>query len=711
MRLCPNDGAVLEASGHTAEQLVGVVLDGKYRLDSHLSSGGMGAVFRATHAMLGKPVAVKLIKGELVTSPETARRFQREARAATSLSHPGIVAVYDLGQTDDGTLYIAMELVDGRSLKDEIRRHGRIDPARTVRLLRQVASALAVAHRQQIIHRDLKPQNVMLTRDADGQELAKLLDFGIAKTFDDAQTQLTAAGFTLGTPHYMSPEQAMGSEVDARSDIYSLGVVMYEMLTGEVPFTASSTSGILVKHMTEPPAPPSRRRPDIRIPAQLEAIALRCLEKQPDRRYHTAEDLAAALEAEAVADPSLPLASAVSFDATTRLVGGPDAGVVVPPPTVGGAGVAVTSRETSAPASVTVPGDAQTRPTVPAVHPPPEVITKPGRSLGALAAIAGVIVLIGALGAALWVLTERGRAEPEQGTAGIEPSAPDAVPVSALRAADPSVPTPEPARDASSGSTGSTPDVSDAGQPSTAATAAAVGRDGDPHPPAPVAPAAPVAPRPSATTTAAAAGSALTQPPVAVGTDAVSAVPPPPAAPAQAAAGAPAVPADPSVFVECRGAGEVCGAVRAAFDQALQREQLGIARVSDRADIVLVANVTVIDERRDQQFGQVMAVRTYSIEMLGDAPRLDRVIPMPPPRTFSFDQRFGAERANENARAVAIDAVGRIREFLKKERLFSDRRLSGPAAPPPHSPPRPGPWRHYATHRRRHHVRCRRSSR
>lgn len=120
------------------------------------------------------------------------------------------------------------------------------------------------------------------------------------------------------------------------------------------------------------------------------------------------------------------------------------------------------------------------------------------------------------------------------------------------------------------------------------------------------------------------------------------------------------------MFVECQGVGEVCGAVRAAFDQALQREQLGIARVSDRADIVLVANVTVIDERRDQQFGQVMAVRTYSIEMLGDAPRLDRVIPMPPPRTFSFDQRFGAERANENARAVAIDAVKRIREFLKQ---------------------------------------------
>ena len=217
VRLCPRDGTVLEGHQPTEERFVGVVLHGKYRLDSYLSSGGMGAVFKATHVMLGKPVAVKLIKADLVTSPDMVRRFQREARAATTLNHPNIVAVYDLGQTDDGTLYIAMELVDGTSLKDVIRGTGRIDAPRIVYILRQVASALSLAHRHHIIHRDLKPQNVMLTRDSDGREIAKLLDFGIAKTFDEKATQLTQTGFALGTPQYMSPEQAMGKEVDARS--------------------------------------------------------------------------------------------------------------------------------------------------------------------------------------------------------------------------------------------------------------------------------------------------------------------------------------------------------------------------------------------------------------------------------------------------------------------------------------------------------------
>ena len=268
VRLCPRDGTVLGGHQPTEERFVGVVLHGKYRLDSYLSSGGMGAVFKATHVMLGKPVAVKLIKADLVTSPDMVRRFQREARAATSLTHPNIVAVYDLGQTDDGTLYIAMELVDGSSLKDVIRETGRVDSPRIVDILRQVASALSLAHRHHIIHRDLKPQNVMLTREADGREIAKLLDFGIAKTFDDKATQLTQTGLAIGTPQYMSPEQAMGREVDGRSDLYSLGVMLYEMLIGEVPFSDPSTPAILVKHMTElPPPPRGSAAPTARRPA------------------------------------------------------------------------------------------------------------------------------------------------------------------------------------------------------------------------------------------------------------------------------------------------------------------------------------------------------------------------------------------------------------------------------------------------------------
>src|SRR5262245_43853147 len=164
--ICPNDGTVLEHE-EVATSEVGKVLDGKYRLDAYLSRGGMGAVYRATHVMLGKTVAVKLINPELVTSPDVVRRFQREARAATALNHPNIVAVYDLGQTPEGTLYIAMEFVNGPSLKQVIERGHGIAPARAVTLLREVASALSVAHRHGIVHRDLKPHNIMLAQTED----------------------------------------------------------------------------------------------------------------------------------------------------------------------------------------------------------------------------------------------------------------------------------------------------------------------------------------------------------------------------------------------------------------------------------------------------------------------------------------------------------------------------------------------------------------
>src|SRR5262245_21116083 len=189
-RICPDDGSIIEHASPLEGQ-VGSVLDGKYRLDGFLSKGGMGAVYRGTHVMLGRTVAVKLINPELVTSPEVIRRFQREARAATTLNHQNIVGVYDLGQTSDGTLYIAMEFIDGPSLKEVIQRTRGLAPERAVVLLRQVAAALSVAHRNGIIHRDLKPHNIMLARANDGSDLVKLVDFGIAKTFDE-NTKLTS---------------------------------------------------------------------------------------------------------------------------------------------------------------------------------------------------------------------------------------------------------------------------------------------------------------------------------------------------------------------------------------------------------------------------------------------------------------------------------------------------------------------------------------
>lgn len=360
IRICPKDGTVLESSPEARDPRIGEVLDGKYRLDARLGQGGMGAIYRATHLMLDKQVAVKLIKPELVGSPDLVRRFQREARAAGNLSHPNIAAAYDLGQTADGTLYIAMELVRGRSLKDVIRETGPLGVDRIIRILRQIGSALALAHRHGIIHRDLKPHNVMLAED-DGREVAKLLDFGIAKTFDDASTQLTATGFVLGTPQYMSPEQAAGRPIDGRSDLYSLGIILYEMLTGEVPFNDPSTPALLVKHLTETPPPPSRRRPDVPIPAALETIALRLLAKDPADRFQTADELLAALPAETATAPVVTVPPAM------------DKTVVLPPP---GAARGATPAPAEPTVAMTPPvgttGDAQTpAPSAVGAAPPP----------------------------------------------------------------------------------------------------------------------------------------------------------------------------------------------------------------------------------------------------------------------------------------------------------------------------------------------------
>lgn len=310
-RLCPHDGAVLELDQAPESALVGRVLDGKYRLDAYLSRGGMGAVYEATHVMLNRKVAVKVISPALVSSQDMVRRFQREARAVTHLNHPNIVRVHDLGQTADGSLYIAMDLIAGQSLGAIMERTGTFEPPRIVHVLSQIVSALAHAHAQGIVHRDLKPQNIMIGRDKNGQEAATLLDFGIAKTFEvDAHTQVTSTGFAVGTPHYMSPEQAGAAPVDARSDLYSVGVILYQMLAGVVPFDDSSTPVILVKHLQETPVRPSVKRPDLLVSPQLERIAMRCLEKNPDARFQSADELLNALAGSVKAreaSPTMPV--------------------------------------------------------------------------------------------------------------------------------------------------------------------------------------------------------------------------------------------------------------------------------------------------------------------------------------------------------------------------------------------------------------------
>ncbi|MEX2271283.1 MAG: serine/threonine-protein kinase [Vicinamibacterales bacterium] len=668
-RLCPKDGAVLEPVESREDKLIGTILDGKYRLDSFLSRGGMGAVFRGTHVMLGRPVAVKMINPDLVTSSEIVRRFQREARAATQLQHPNIVDVYDLGQTPDGTLYIVMELVSGASLKDAIRTSGSVEPARIVRILGEVCDGLAQAHRRKIIHRDLKPQNIMLTVDASGAETAKIVDFGIAKTFEpDANTQLTAMGSTLGTPHYMSPEQATGNVVDGRSDIYSLGIILYEMLTGEVPFTDPSLPSVLVKHMTEPPQPPSLRRPDLSVPPALEAIALRCLAKDPAQRFENVEAMGAALRravpardvdqttialgvsGPAATDaPTIPLSAAA---AAARLHSAPTlvaAAAPAPPPVVTAASIATPPLPAPTVHATPAPG---TNPTVAAPAPPPPAgmphATPVRRSTGPLLAVVSLAVIMAA-GTAYYMLVLRGA---DAGTSAQQQAAP---PPQASPAAAEAPPSGTADLSAAPGA----PSLVGAA-PSSSARAADRSIDADARSHNPASGAGSAAP-PRKTATAS-TGSQRAVAPSAPPSTGAAARP----APALAPAAAPQLPATPSVSFVCTGPSEICSPLRAAMQETLAREGLSLVRTG--ADIALTGRVEVLEERIDRQFGTMMAVRTYTIDIEGDAPRMNDSIPMPSAQMVSADARLGAERFAEAARLAASGAVERVKQYAAKKR-------------------------------------------
>src|SRR4051812_25471456 len=263
------------------------MVDGRYRAQKRLGSGGMAEVWCAEDEVLGRRGALKLLGSRYAEGDEVRERFRREAQAPAGLAHPHLVGVFDRSEWD-GTPYIAMELVDGRTLKDLVRERGPLPPGVAVDLTIQVLRALGYAHRRGIVHRDVKPQNVIL--DDEGQ--AKVADFGIARA---GASEMTETGTIVGTVQYLSPEQAQGLPVSPRSDLYSAGIVLYELLTGRVPFDAESPVSIALKQVSEPPVPPSQLRPGI-SPA-LEGVVMRALEKDPARRFASADEFAAALEA------------------------------------------------------------------------------------------------------------------------------------------------------------------------------------------------------------------------------------------------------------------------------------------------------------------------------------------------------------------------------------------------------------------------------
>jgi serine/threonine-protein kinase len=269
---------------------------GQYRLKKLLGSGGMGEVYLAEHQMMKRPCAVKLIRPERAGDPHVLARFEREVRATAKLSHWNSIDIYDYGRTDDGTFYYVMEFLPGHNLGELVDGHGPLPAARIVYLMRQVCDALAEAHGHGLVHRDIKTANIYCAYRGGMFDVAKLLDFGLAKPLaDNREIGLTQEGSITGSPLYMSPEQATSDEVDARSDIYSLGAVMYFMATGRPPFNHASPLKVMIAHASEDPEPPRYVNGD--VPAELEEIILRALEKRPEDRYQTVAELREALDA------------------------------------------------------------------------------------------------------------------------------------------------------------------------------------------------------------------------------------------------------------------------------------------------------------------------------------------------------------------------------------------------------------------------------
>ncbi|MBX3270501.1 MAG: serine/threonine protein kinase [Sandaracinaceae bacterium] len=298
---------------------LGKTLDGRYHLERLLGKGGMGLVYEAKHVILGKRLAVKVLKEEVSRDEKVIARFQREAQSAGAIGSPHICDVSDFGTMPDGSTYFVMEYLDGPSLSTALHQQNPMPTARVLDVGIQLCDALGAAHERGIVHRDLKPDNVHLVEQGGRRDFVKVLDFGIAKVGNAADKKLTQAGQVFGTPHYMSPEQCAGRDVDHRTDIYALGVMLYEMACGVVPFDADSLMGVLTKHVYENPIPPRELPPPVDVPPGLEAIILKSLAKQPEHRYQSMAELRADLEI--LQYGGTPHAVLQAFDASGRPVG------------------------------------------------------------------------------------------------------------------------------------------------------------------------------------------------------------------------------------------------------------------------------------------------------------------------------------------------------------------------------------------------------
>jgi eukaryotic-like serine/threonine-protein kinase len=286
-----------------ADPLVDSVVAGRYRIIKLLGEGGMGSVYLAEHVAIEKKLALKVLHPEYATKGDIVTRFQQEAISASRIKHPNVLEIFDFGQLENGAFYLAMEFLEGNDLADEITQNRTLEPVRGLRIAFQICRALAAAHASGVVHRDMKPENVFLQRTADGEEIVKIVDFGIAqlRTNEEAaagasKRRLTRTGMIFGTPEYMSPEQAGGRHADARADVYAVGIILYEMFTGAVPFTGETFLGVLAKHLNDAPPAMSAVFPELQISPELQAVIARALEKDPNARYASMSEFSQALQ-------------------------------------------------------------------------------------------------------------------------------------------------------------------------------------------------------------------------------------------------------------------------------------------------------------------------------------------------------------------------------------------------------------------------------
>ncbi len=293
---------------HETDRLLGAILAGRYRIVQKLGEGAMGAVYLGEHLKIGRRDAIKVLRTALARDTEAIARFTRGARNVSAVRHPNVCAIYDFGDTEDGLPFLAMEYIAGESLKDTLDRETRLPLKRALDVARQVASALDAAHDVGIIHRDLKPGNIMLLRGRDGRDQVKVVDFDIAKGPETGGEEVTRLGFVVGTPEYMSPEQLMAEPLDGRSDLYSLGLILFRMLTGTLPFRATTTQDLMIERLTTPPLMLEEALPGIAFPERLRGLLERTLQRRAADRVVSAE----AFEREVVAMLGSPVVVAAA---------------------------------------------------------------------------------------------------------------------------------------------------------------------------------------------------------------------------------------------------------------------------------------------------------------------------------------------------------------------------------------------------------------